>query len=603
MAMTSKSLNYALYAWRDNRIRLKVTQGEHGIKLAQFTLMDDSGAINLSTATGSAYVGTKSDGKIIGNACEIKDNKILLPLSLQMTTARGYLKGHIEVYFATGTLKFFGVDFEVFPSPETAEIESKDEFTLLEKAIAQSKSAYQIAVENGFLGTESEWLESLKGQDYILTDDDMTEIVDTVKVEVPLVKSAEQPTFVNSVDEMTDTTKAYLMSDGYLYGYKESENHNLFKISEVSYSSRLQDDAEEIVSSTTANAVTGWMPVKYGKYYALSVLYSGTLEDYIGKRVTSYYPSANPEQLSFIRRINIKKADGTVTVYGSSYPSYIKQTILSDGSVITFTDTDITAVQIHIYINGNDISTDSNLAAYEPMFVSGNTAQEAYNNAVNLEYIDGDVEVASEWYNTGLAYNQPADYEERIIELESNVSELQEQMDELETNIENPTSASPYNRIVNWGCVPTDYFRGRGDSYSAEAFTNDTQYADYIEKFKALITGHEAYVTETELGAASDGQSIYVYDFKPVRWDDELTNIPKIIIVAGQHGWEKCNVFGLYYFAKDLLNNWFGSPALEYLRHHVELMIVPVVNTYGFDNFQYKNAFQSTPSVWKVTRG
>ena len=44
-------------------------------------------------------------------------------------------------------------------------------------------------------------------------------------------------------------------------------NYNLLKISEVSFSSRLQNNAEEIVSSTAANAVTGWMPVTYGKYY------------------------------------------------------------------------------------------------------------------------------------------------------------------------------------------------------------------------------------------------------------------------------------------------------------------------------------------------
>lgn len=149
---------------KDNYKCEKVTGYEHGVKVFRFKPLNGNIPIDLSDCTGAAYVGTKSDGKIIGNACEIKDNKILLPLSLQMTTARGYLKGHIEVYFATGTLKFFGVDFEVFPSPETAEIESKDEFTLLEKAIAQSKNAYQIAVENGFLGTESEWLESLKGE-------------------------------------------------------------------------------------------------------------------------------------------------------------------------------------------------------------------------------------------------------------------------------------------------------------------------------------------------------------------------------------------------------------------------------------------------------
>lgn len=150
---------------KDNFKCEKVTGYEHGVKVFRFKPLNGNIPIDLTDCTGAAYVGTKSDGKIIGNACEIKDNKILLPLSLQMTTARGDLKGHIEAYFSNGTLKFFGVDFEVYPSPETAEIESKDEFTLLETAIAQAKNAYQIAVENGFVGTESEWLESLKGAD------------------------------------------------------------------------------------------------------------------------------------------------------------------------------------------------------------------------------------------------------------------------------------------------------------------------------------------------------------------------------------------------------------------------------------------------------
>lgn len=161
---------------KDNYKCEKVTGYEHGVKVFRFKPLNGNIPIDLSDCTGAAYVGTKSDGKIIGNACEIKDNKILLPLTLQMTTARGDLKGHIEVYFASGTLKFYGVNFEVFPSPETAEIESKDEFTLLESKIAevdkiiaegietaQGKSAYQIAVENGFVGTAKEWLESLVG--------------------------------------------------------------------------------------------------------------------------------------------------------------------------------------------------------------------------------------------------------------------------------------------------------------------------------------------------------------------------------------------------------------------------------------------------------
>ena len=150
---------------KDNYKREKVTGYEHGVKVFRFKPLNGNIPIDLSDCTGAAYVGTKSDGKIIGNACEIKDGKILLPLSLQMTTAFGKLEGHIEIYFPTGTLKFYGVNFEVFPSPETAEIESTDEFTLLETAIAQAKNAYQIAVENGFVGTEAEWLQSLNGAD------------------------------------------------------------------------------------------------------------------------------------------------------------------------------------------------------------------------------------------------------------------------------------------------------------------------------------------------------------------------------------------------------------------------------------------------------
>ena len=162
---------------KDNFKSEKVTGYEHGVKVFRFKPLNGNIPINLIDCTGAAYVGTKSDGKIIGNACEIKDNKILLPLSLQMTTARGELKGHIEVYFESGTLKFYGINFEVYPSPETAEIESTDEFTLLESIIAeakkiiaegieasQGKSAYEIAVENGFAGTVEEWLESLKGK-------------------------------------------------------------------------------------------------------------------------------------------------------------------------------------------------------------------------------------------------------------------------------------------------------------------------------------------------------------------------------------------------------------------------------------------------------
>lgn len=149
---------------KNNCLVEKVTGLEHGVKVFRFSSFNGKQKVDLSECISAAYFGTKSDGKIIGNECYIAEDKILLPLSLQMTTAFGRLKGSIALQFPTGTLKFFGIDFEVFPSQETAEIESTDEFTLLENTISKAKSAYQIAVENGFEGTEEEWLESLKGK-------------------------------------------------------------------------------------------------------------------------------------------------------------------------------------------------------------------------------------------------------------------------------------------------------------------------------------------------------------------------------------------------------------------------------------------------------
>lgn len=389
-------------------------------------------------------------------------------------------------------------------------------------------------------------------------------VAEVVKAEVPLVKSAEEPTIVDSVDKMTDTTKHYVLaSDGYFYGYKKGENYNLLKVSEVSFSSRLQDDVEGITSSTMANVVTGWIPVTYGKYYALS---------YLKNESRFCWASDNNTP---VHRINAKKSDGTIVVY-NKFPTSLENK-KSNGVAYNVPSSDIVAMRFQFQcILSNtlaDIGDSAKLKAFEPMIVEGNSASDAISNAITKPYIDGDVALPGEWASTGLAYNQPADYEDRIIKLEKMVS---------------PILTSPYYRDVDFGVIPSEYYKGVAATYT-EIFEQRTDYATFIASWKSLVASHSGYVTETTLGTASDGQSIYLYDFKPVRIANQQTRIPKIIIIAGQHGFEKSNIYGLHYFVDNLLNRWNQSPALEYLRNHVELMIVPVLNTYGFDNLTYEN--------------
>lgn len=182
---------------KDNMLREKLTGYEHGVVAFEITPVNKKQLIDLTDCRLAVYYGTKSDGHTIKNTCIIKDNKVYLPVSLQMTTCFGYLNGSLELQYDEGNVRFYGVNFEVFPSPETAEIESTDESTLLEKVILKpevsgtvgqvltlnedgttswttvsggsssatnGKSAYEIAVENGYEGSEAEWLESLKGE-------------------------------------------------------------------------------------------------------------------------------------------------------------------------------------------------------------------------------------------------------------------------------------------------------------------------------------------------------------------------------------------------------------------------------------------------------
>lgn len=59
----------------------------------------------------------------------------------------------------------------------------------------QGLSAYEVAVANGYTGTEAQWLESLNGtdgQDYVLTDNDLTTIANRA---INLLQNAANGTY------------------------------------------------------------------------------------------------------------------------------------------------------------------------------------------------------------------------------------------------------------------------------------------------------------------------------------------------------------------------------------------------------------------------
>nr|DAH47176.1 MAG TPA: BppU domain protein [Caudoviricetes sp.] len=121
----------------DNKITEIITQKEHGVTLFEIECKNNGYDVDLTECTQAQFYGDKPDGHKVGVKCSFNENKtaVLLPLILQMTTAKGLLNGVLELSFEGGNIRFSGINFKVLPAPDDVEVESKDEFTIFENCL------------------------------------------------------------------------------------------------------------------------------------------------------------------------------------------------------------------------------------------------------------------------------------------------------------------------------------------------------------------------------------------------------------------------------------------------------------------------------------
>lgn len=114
-----------------------ITQQEHGVTVFEIECKNNGYDIDLTECTQAQFYGDKPDGHKVGVKCSFNENKtaVLLPLILQMTTAKGLLNGVLEISFEGGNIRFSGIDFKVLPAPDDVEVESRDEFTIFENCL------------------------------------------------------------------------------------------------------------------------------------------------------------------------------------------------------------------------------------------------------------------------------------------------------------------------------------------------------------------------------------------------------------------------------------------------------------------------------------
>ena len=132
------------------------------------------------------------------------------------------------------------------------------------------------------------------------------------------------------------------------------------------------------------------------------------------------------------------------------------------------------------------------------------------------------------------------------------------------------------------------YYRPSDESNYAELWLNrsSTSLQDYYDKYDLLIEEHSDYLTKSVYGKDESGiYDVFNLTIKPyeVPSNSEKT-LPKISIITGTHGSEKNAQYALYYFIRDLCENWENNPSLEYLRWNVEFQIIPCANPWAFEN-------------------
>ena len=133
-----------LEAFRDNQKLIQLVQYEHGESGVKCYLFDSKKQpIDLSDCLQANYWGSKADD--IGINCIVEENTVIIPIKSPITATPGRVKGVLECVFDNGNIRFYGVNFEVGESPNAEQIESTDDFTVLEKSIAEVQELLKFA--------------------------------------------------------------------------------------------------------------------------------------------------------------------------------------------------------------------------------------------------------------------------------------------------------------------------------------------------------------------------------------------------------------------------------------------------------------------------
>ena len=229
-----------------------------------------------------------------------------------------------------------------------------------------------------------------KGDDYVLTDADKEEIADIVGI----VKVPDTPVMVDSVDDMTDHTKHYVLTtDGTIYAYMEREHtviteaENRFDPSKASISARLSSSSGSVSgTSGLGGFVTDFLPVpEYDAHNPFNVEVNFEIASHADNKFAFFDAS--------------KALVGGFTTMGSAVTVGNGKTIIDlhktdKGAQSTFSGVAYVRIQLFMRNNGSGGTASTAL-----------TADEIKDVTIKYQHESGTTtETTEDFFSTGIAY-------------------------------------------------------------------------------------------------------------------------------------------------------------------------------------------------------
>lgn len=234
-----------------------------------------------------------------------------------------------------------------------------------------------------------------------------------------------KPEFAQTIENCTDTTKLYVLPDGYIYAYISTETDS------VSYTNL----AEPLPENTTDT--TKWIKgYRFGSSGEPSVEYNG-----VPSSVSNKFECTNGDIIR-VKGVTLRPRNDRIVLYasdGNNMRSYFGEDIVAGNTIyLTYLgeENGVYTFQCDEHASGGLTIVGCRFAMQTPDDASQVII------TVNEEITEATTNSTYNWSNTGHAF-VPADYEERIVDLESELSDLSNTVEQLEQNI-TPTNIPTY---------------------------------------------------------------------------------------------------------------------------------------------------------------